>query len=81
VLALHLSNYYLDLEPVVERLARDAGLACRAQRGLESDWAVLAEDKRDLGTASIDARWHDCLRGRGAAWTDDFSNLVGSFAL
>jgi spermidine synthase len=81
VLALHISNYYLDLEPVVGRLARDAGLACRAERGVESDWAAVAERKRDLGGPSIDARWHDCRRGEGAVWTDDFSNLVETFVL
>jgi hypothetical protein len=81
VLALHISNYYVDLEPVVGRLARDAGLACRAQQGFESDWAVLAERAHDLGSASIDARWHDCRRGGGALWTDDFSNLLGSLDL
>jgi hypothetical protein len=79
VLALHISNRYLDLEPVVARLAHDAGLACRAQQGLESDWAAMAEHKRDLGSPSIDARWHDCWRGGGTVWTDDFSNLFESF--
>jgi hypothetical protein len=81
VLALHISNRYLDLEPVVARLAHDAGLACRAQQGLESDWAAMAERQRDLGGPSIDARWHDCRRGGGTVWTDDFSNLVESFDL
>lgn len=80
VLAVNISNRYLDLEPVVARVARAAGLVCRAQRGAESDWAVLAERRRDLGSASGDARWHD-RRGGGTAWTDDFSNLVGSLDL
>ncbi|HEV2785523.1 MAG TPA: hypothetical protein VGV67_03985, partial [Solirubrobacteraceae bacterium] len=79
--AVHISNHYLDLEPVVARGARAAGLVCRAQRGAESDWVVLAERSRDLGPASSDPRWHDCRRGKGAVWTDDFSNLVGSFQL
>jgi hypothetical protein len=81
VLAVHISNRYLDLEPVVAALAADAGLACRGQRDVYSDWAVLAERRRDLGAPSIDARWHDCRRGGGAVWTDDFSNLVGSLRL
>ena len=81
VLALHISNRYLDLEPVVGRLAADAGMACRAQRDLYSKWTALAVRPRDLGAASIDPRWHDCRRGHGAVWTDDFSNLVGSLRL
>ncbi|MDQ3849590.1 MAG: fused MFS/spermidine synthase [Actinomycetota bacterium] len=81
VLALHISNLYLDLEPVVGRLARDAGLVCRATQGIDSDWAAMAVRERDLGAPSIDARWHDCRRDGGAAWSDDFSNLVGAFDL
>ena len=30
VLAIHISNRYLDLKPVVARIAADLGLACRA---------------------------------------------------
>lgn len=81
VLAVHISNHYLDLEPVVARVARAAGLVCRAQRGAQGDWAVLAERRRDLGSAYTDARWHDCRGGTGGVWTDDFSNLVGSLDL
>ncbi len=81
VLALHISNNYLDLEPVVAQLARDAGLACRAQQGADSDWAVLAVRRRHLRAVSSDLRWHACRRGEGAVWTDDFSNLVGSLIL
>jgi hypothetical protein len=81
VLALHISNRYLDLEPVVAALAADAGMACRAQRDYYSNWTVLAARRRDLGEPAIDWRWHDCRRGGGEVWTDDFSNLVGSLQL
>jgi len=36
LVAVHISNRYLDLEPVVERLCRDMGLQCRIMHG-ESD--------------------------------------------
>lgn len=80
-LAFHISNIYTDLEPVLGRLARDAGLACRAQLGVGSDWAVMAQRKRDLGAPSTDLRWHDCRRSDGDVWTDDFSNIVESLHL
>ncbi|MCE9531763.1 MAG: hypothetical protein K8T89_11670 [Planctomycetes bacterium] len=33
LLAVHISNRYLDLEPVVERLCREMGLRCRVMHG------------------------------------------------
>ena len=93
LLALHISNRYLDLEPVVAALARDARLACRAQSEprplpvrvpgkVPSRWVVMAADARALGRLASDPRWHPCRRARGTeVWTDDFSNLVGAFKL
>ena len=81
VLALHISNRYLDLEPVVGGLAADAGMVCRIQSDLYSTWAALAARRDDLGVPAIDPRWHDCRGGRGTVWTDDFSNLLGRLAL
>jgi len=89
VLALHLSNRHFDLERVVARITREAGLARRirvdgapshaeAARGVEpSSWAVVARAERDLGPLIADARWRR-LRYRGASplWTDDYSSLV-----
>ncbi|MGI8595239.1 MAG: spermidine synthase [Solirubrobacteraceae bacterium] len=82
VLAFHISNNYLALEPVVGNLASDAGLACLAQQGVASDWVVMAQRKSDLGATAVDWRWHDCQRAPDSAvWTDDFSNLVGALDL
>ena len=79
VLAFHISNNYLDLEPVLGNLARDGGLVCVAQQGSTSHWVAMAQRRSHLGAASVDARWHDCRRAPGSAvWTDDFSNLVGA---
>ncbi len=80
VLAFHISNKYLDLEPVLGNLATDGGLVCVAQQGATSHWVAMAQRRSDLAVAGVDARWHDCRRARGSAvWTDDFSNLVGAF--
>ena len=89
-LALHISNRYLDLEPVVAALAADAGMTClsrdepRRERGrvpgkLPSHWTVIAERPAALGRVASDPRWRPCRREAGdRVWTDDFSNIVGA---
>ena len=93
MLAFNVSNRYLALEPVLGNLARDAGLACAAQRDRKSeddgapetdssDWVVMAKRSRDLQAVTSGAGWHDCARGAGGVvWTDDFSNLVRALDL
>ncbi len=89
VLAMHISNRYLDLEPVVADLAKDAGLACLAwddnvedkANGKEpSHWVVIARQAEDLGTTARDKHWLPLAgRARPEVWTDDFSNILGVF--
>ena len=92
LIALHISNEYLDLLPAVEELANDAGLV-----GLyvdeqdqqlplrelllgrrHSQWVVLARRQADLGRLAGNARWQPVtVRRATAVWTDDYSNLFG----
>jgi hypothetical protein len=89
VLAIHISNKYLDLEPVVKRLAADAGLASRIQNDEEEDarsekyrstWVILARKDVDFGNLAQNTRW-TALNGpaEGPVWTDDFSNILSVF--
>ena len=90
VLAMHISNRYLDLEPVVASLASDAGLSCltreeqrrapvRVPGKIPSHWAVMAERPTALARLAADPRWRPCRRSPGErVWTDDFSNIVGA---
>jgi spermidine synthase len=92
LLALHVSNHYIDLLPVVADLARDAHLVAFARRDhvvsvsdaadgmTASEWIVLAKDKAVLAPLADDARWAELL-GRPArrVWTDDYSNLLGVY--
>ena len=89
-LAVHISNRYLDLEPVVAALAADAGMTClgrdeprRARVGvpgkLPSHWTVLADRPATLARLRSDPRWRPCRGEPGdRVWTDDFSNIVGA---
>jgi spermidine synthase len=91
LLALHLSNRYLDLEPVVANLAEDAGLRGRLLQHDESaetegasasTWAVLARTPQALGNLARDHRWTTAKLESNpgvSAWTDDFHNLLSVF--
>jgi spermidine synthase len=84
VLALHLSNRYLDLEPEVAALAKERGLVARvgvddtsAPFRSASTWAVVARREDDLGPLSADARWFPARTRAGVrAWTDDYSSIL-----
>ena len=92
LLAFHISNRYLDLEPVLADLAGSAQLVGRhwddwsaspqerADGKEESHWVILARQKLDLGLLLRRAQWLP-LEGRSPprVWTDDFSNLLGAF--
>jgi spermidine synthase len=91
LLALHLSNRYLRLEPVVGNLVEDAGLGGRllqhddapeTEGANRSTWAVLARRPEALGALARDERWTtatlDIDPGVGT-WTDDFHNVLSVF--
>lgn len=91
ILALHISNRYLRLEPVVANLAEDAGLGGRLiQEGdtgeikgaTEATWVLLARTPEDFGGLATDARWTAVkleTEPRVGTWTDDFHNLLSVF--
>jgi SAM-dependent methyltransferase len=92
VLALHISNRYLRLEPVVAGLAEDARLGGRlliddpfageSEGGIESTWAVLARAPAALGALTSDAHWTStplAVDPKVGVWTDDFHSLLAVF--
>jgi spermidine synthase len=89
LIALHISNRNLDLEPVVATLLADAGLVGRvqtqappleAQRSFRNaaTWVAIARSEEDLGALAADPRWRPMSAVAAPPWTDDFSNLVGA---
>lgn len=91
VLAVHVSNRYLSLEPLVARIVEDLGAACRARRDSDvsdedrldgkyaSDWVAVAHTAEDLGTLATDPAWSDIEIPEGTpCWTDDFSNIIAA---
>ena len=84
IVLLHVSNRYLDLAPVLARIAQDLKLEFRMQqfrvKGPNipfSDWVVLARSAADLGPMAEDPRWQRSKPGISAPlWTDSFSNIL-----
>jgi hypothetical protein len=92
VLVFHLSNRYLDLEPVLARLLETAGLSGLIRQNPRRDgklefsgdpsvWAAAA--RRDSSLRALhDAQWRPLRIQAGVAlWTDDFSNIFSVFRL
>ena len=82
VLAVHVTNRYVDLKPVVRGAARALGLEAEHVPSFEngtgwsSDWMLLARDRAVLdhevvSAATLPPQW----RANESLWTDDWSNL------
>jgi hypothetical protein len=91
LLAFHVSNNYVDLEPVLANLVDDAEppMVCRIQKDINLDeedrlkgkspsvWMLLAQAPDALGALRQSSRWQPArARPDLGVWTDDFSNLV-----
>ena len=88
VLAIHVSNRYLDLEPVVAAIADRLGLAVvtgnfvadeaqEAEGATGADWLLLAEKPSTLDPYR-GGIWRESRRVASVrAWTDDRSDLLG----
>lgn len=89
VIAFHISNLHLDLEPVLAHLAADAGLVClvrddtgpvdpnSAPGKSPSVWLVMARERAHVNALTRDPRWFPARRIEGQAlWTDDYSSLL-----
>ena len=81
VIAFHVSNRHLDLEPVVGRLADELNLSAVASSYFPSDsdgaptqYVVVARDQSQL--SELGNNWTPARLGT-ELWTDEFSNLLG----
>ncbi len=92
VLAFHISNVHLELEPVFANLAADAGLVSlrrddtavpdelRDEGKSPSVWLVMAREPGDLHLLAQDSRWQPPVGDPGQRiWTDDYSSILSVF--
>lgn len=88
LIAFHISNRYVDVEPVLAVLAREAGVVALNQGwqppGTDaaywlvnpSRWLVIGRDSTSFGALAEDERWiPPRLRADVDPWTDEFSSV------
>lgn len=83
IIAFHVTNRYLNLIPVVKKLADASGLHAvlvaddgEETVGSRSDWVLLSDDEASLDAEPI-AEAAETIEARPGAqlWTDDFNNI------
>ena len=82
ILALHVTNRFVDLLPIVQRLADTTGLGALYVENFaseervvnSSDWVLLTRNQAflDLEAVRVD---EEPMPAAGPLWTDDFSSL------
>ena len=91
IVAFHISNRYLDLEPVVASTAKSLGAA--SMLGLDgiissrqaeqyktlSRWVMVSHGAGRLAPLTELPGWGEPTVRADAVWTDDFSNALGVF--
>ncbi|RYG22557.1 hypothetical protein EON82_16735 [bacterium] len=93
IIAVHISNRYLNLEPVLVETARALGLVAQAFTDgtmtdeaaagkTQSHWVAMARSQTEIAPLrDIDKTWDDIERQPGVRpWTDDYSNVLGAFS-
>jgi hypothetical protein len=87
VVVLHISNRFVELEPVVAAIARDLGLAAGIRNDnpenraelTASSWIVLAREPATieaLAQRSHDAPWIELSTAAKRAWTDESASVL-----
>jgi SAM-dependent methyltransferase len=85
IIAFHVSNRYLDLAPVIERIAREAGFRAvlvadrptTLSLTVASDWVLVTRNATFLRQPEIAAYSTPIVpRPRLPVWTDEFASLI-----
>ena len=83
IVAFHVSNRYLNLEPLLSGLSARLAAPAFIREDRESDfsdgkyastWVVIARGQTGLSELANDSRWRS-LNGN-VVWSDDFSNIL-----
>jgi spermidine synthase len=91
VLVFHISNWFVDLEPLLGRLAADAGMKAIAKESVRTDstkssagpgpvptrCVVMAVREETLASLAVRPGWRNLEpRFDAPLWEDDFSNIL-----
>jgi hypothetical protein len=88
VIAVHISNRFLDLEPIVAAAARANGFvsiigtdypaAELTDLADPSQWVIVGRSYSDLADLVAGDRWGTAQADGRRPWTDRFSDLIGA---
>ena len=93
LIAINISNRFVDLEPALARLADASGLAGLIQFDapvasagtpdrrpvrLASIWTVIARSPEDLGSLTNDRRWRRLRSDGRAPWIDEKADILAA---
>lgn len=89
VLAVHISNRYMELASIIQAIAEKNGYVGRfgifeaspeqIKGNITTNWGVvLARNEAALGTMATSANWGPLPDLNTKPWTDDYSNLLGA---
>jgi SAM-dependent methyltransferase len=85
VAIFHISNRFVDLRPVLARLAEDGGYtAARRQFVPDSDytaatpsiWVALSRDPEQIEKLTAGSEWRDLGEPKGGTWTDEYASIL-----
>jgi len=82
VLAVHISNRFLDLKPVLANIAREEGLQARlvtdhpVEPASMTDWVLVAATSEALASEALAVALPLEPEPRLSLWTDQFNNLL-----
>jgi len=83
LLLMHISNRYIDLEPVLARLAQSRGLHAIIRRDVSQDatlyssnWVAFARQPEMLAELNEPGGWDQLKPASGRTWTDEYASIL-----
>lgn len=83
LLLVHISNRFIDLEPVLAALAKEGKLSAmlRPDRVTEpgltsSNWVALSRDPAQLAALTRDGKWRPLRKPAADVWRDDYASIL-----
>lgn len=83
LLLVHISNRFIDLEPVLAALAKEGKLSAmlRPDRVTEpgltsSNWVALSRDPAQLAALTRDGKWRPLGKPAADVWRDDYASIL-----
>jgi hypothetical protein len=89
LLIIHISNRFVDLEPVLAALARERGLFAARRSDIHmlkegslddglssSHWVALSRDRAKLAALTVGGGWRPLAHPAGTVWRDDFASIL-----